>query len=40
MNGAAGQAFAIAQELCKDWVDDNGNKHPGLYDENNEYMKK
>lgn len=29
-----GQASAIAQDLCKDWTDDNGVTHPGLYDEN------
>lgn len=32
--GMGGQASAIAQELCKDWTDDNGVTHPGLYDEN------
>lgn len=36
--GMAGQAPFIAQELCKDWVDIKGNKHPGLYDETNESM--
>lgn len=37
--GAGGQAPALCQELCKDWIDDKGIKHPGLYDENNEFMK-
>lgn len=36
--GMAGQAPYIAQELCKDWVDSKGVKHPGIYDEENEYM--
>ena len=31
--GLGGQSSAIAQELCKDWTDDNGVTHPGLYDE-------
>lgn len=37
--GAGGQAPSIAQELCKDWIDEKGNKHPGIYDENNEFMR-
>ena len=32
-NGLGGQSSAIAQELCKDWMDDQGNTHPGLVDE-------
>lgn len=39
-SGSGGQAPSICQELCKDWVDNNGHKHPGLYDENNEHMKR
>lgn len=31
--GSGGQAPAIVQELCKDWVDENGKTHPGIYDE-------
>ena len=31
--GMAGQSSAVAQELCKDWVDENGVTHPGLYDD-------
>ncbi len=33
--GMAGQAPALVQELCKDWYDSEGNKHPGVYDEDN-----
>lgn len=36
-SGAGGQAQAIIQELCKNWTDDQGNVHPGIYDENDEY---
>ena len=32
--GVGGQAPAIAQELCKDWVDEDGKMHHGIYDEN------
>lgn len=35
--GIGGQSSAIAQNLAKPWVDDNGKTHPGIYDENNEY---
>ena len=35
--GAGGQAPAIVQDLAKPWVDSRGVKHPGVYDENNEY---
>lgn len=35
--GAGGQASAIAQELAKDWEDETGKKHPGVYDEENEF---
>lgn len=35
--GVGGQSSAIAQELCKDWVDESGKKHPGMYDENHEF---
>ena len=35
--GIGGQSSAIGQLLAKDWVDENGVKHPGVYDENNEY---
>ena len=31
--GLGGQSSAVAQELCKDWVDENGVTHPGLYDD-------
>lgn len=31
--GVGGQAPAIAQELCKDWVDSEGKTHPGIYDD-------
>ena len=31
--GSGGQAPAIVQELCKDWIDENGKKHPGIFDE-------
>ena len=31
--GVGGQAPAIAQELCKDWIDSRGIVHPGIYDE-------
>lgn len=37
MAGIGGQSSAIGQMLAKDWVDENGVKHPGVYDENNEY---
>ena len=37
--GSGGQGSAIAQYICQDWVDANGVKHPGLYDENSEYMR-
>ena len=36
--GSGGNAAAIAQLLCQDWVDQNGNKHPGLYDEDSPDM--
>ena len=36
--GVGGQAPAIAQELCKDWVDSNGRKHFGIYDEDSPDM--
>ena len=36
-NGAAGQASAITQELAKDWRDQSGKMHPGIYDEDNEF---
>lgn len=36
--GNGGQAPAIVQELCKDWVDEQGVTHPGIYDENVEDM--
>lgn len=36
--GAAGQAYAVAQELCKPWIDDRGIEHPGIYDEDVEDM--
>ena len=39
-NGTGGQAPAIAQELCKDWTDRSGRRHPGLYDEESEDMKR
>ena len=32
--GLGGQSSAVAQELCKDWIDSEGKKHPGLCDEN------
>ena len=32
-NGLGGQSSSVAQELCKDWVDENGITHPGIYDE-------
>ena len=35
--GVGGQASAIAQELCKDWKDDRGFTHHGVYDENHEF---
>lgn len=35
--GSGGQASAITQELAKDWKDSQGNIHPGIYDENNEF---
>lgn len=35
-NGVGGQAPALVQELCKDWVDRDGHTHPGIYDENNQ----
>ncbi len=38
--GAGGQASAILQELTKDWTDAQGRRHPGLYDENDENMKR
>ena len=38
--GMAGQAPALAQELCKDWTDAHGRKHPGLYDETSDVMKR
>ena len=34
--GVGGQAPALIQELCKDWVDAQGRTHHGIYDENNE----
>lgn len=37
-NGLGGQSSAIAQELCKDWTDENGKTHPGLVDEEFEDM--
>lgn len=40
MNGLGGQSSAIAQELCKDWVDEAGRTHPGIYDENNPDMQR
>ena len=36
--GVGGQAPAIVQELCKDWVDEDGKTHPGIYDEEVEDM--
>ena len=33
--GVGGQAPAIVQELCKDWVDSEGKTHPGIKDEDN-----
>lgn len=36
-NGAGGQASAITQELAKDWYDQSGKLHPGIYDEENEF---
>lgn len=36
--GVGGQAPAIVQELCKDWVDEDGRTHPGIYDEEVEDM--
>ena len=36
--GMAGQAPALAQELVKDWQDDNGAFHPGITDESCEDM--
>ena len=38
--GMAGQAPAIAQMLCQDWVGKDGKKHPGLYDENSKDMQR
>ena len=35
--GVGGQAPAIVQELAKDWVDENGVNHHGVYDEDNEF---
>lgn len=35
--GVGGQASAIAQELCKDWTDERGSHHHGIYDENHEF---
>ena len=36
-SGSGGQAPAIIQELCKDWVDAQGHTHHGIYDEENEF---
>ena len=36
--GMGGQAPALLQELCKDWIDENGMTHPGLYDDESEDM--
>ena len=38
--GVGGQAPAIAQELCKEWVDSHGIKRPGLIDETSADMKR
>lgn len=40
MFGVGGQAPAICQELCKDWVDQDGNVHPGIYDDEVEDMRR
>lgn len=36
-NGIGGNSSAIAQALAQDWVDENGKKHPGIFDETNEF---
>lgn len=38
--GSGGQAPALCQKLCEDWVDAKGKKHPGLYDDESEDMKR
>ena len=35
-SGSGGQPYPAAQLLMKDWTDSFGNKHPGLYDKNDE----
>lgn len=37
LNGVGGQSSAIAQELAKDWIDEQGKTHRGIYDADNEY---
>ena len=37
MGGIGGQSSSIIQSLAKPWTDENGKKHPGVYDEDNEY---
>lgn len=36
-NGIGGQSSSIVQGLAKPWTDENGKKHPGMYDEEDEY---
>ena len=38
--GSGGQASAIAQELCKDWKDSQGQTHPGIYDEDHDFSRR
>jgi len=37
-NGSGGQPYAISQDLVKDWTDERGVVHPGIIDENDEFM--
>ena len=37
MGGSGGQAPGIVQELAKDWTDEQGHTHHGIYDEENEH---